>query len=362
VCILVQYASRQISAQVLYALEKPISFTATEEMKTKADDQVTVLHLTNQSLHNRMAEKEPLPVRIITHNIRYATQSPFKGEEPWAVRRNRVINELRYNTLGSPNSFICLQEVLHNQLVDIEDGLNTSKTPLWSVESKWAYIGVGRDDGHEAGEYSPIFYQPAVWELESSKTVWLSKTPEKPSKSWDAASIRILTVGSFKHRQSKRYVLAMNTHLDDQGSESRYEAAKIILHEMEVQMQMERGSGERPLSVFLTGDLNSEPDQEAYRLLNGTGSYVRDLRDLVLPEDRYGHDDTFTGFGDESERPKRIDFLFLGGKEMRSSSASGHERMEAHWTGLNYSVLENRFDDGVYLSDHRAVVGDGFVV
>lgn len=305
-----------------------------------------------------MAEEEPLAVRILTHNIRYATQRPFKGEEPWATRRNRVINELRYNTLGTPNAFICLQEVLHNQLIDIEDGLNTSKTPLWSVESKWAYIGVGRDDGQEAGEYSPILYQPSVWELELSKTVWLSKTPERPSKSWDAASIRILTVGLFRHRQSKKYVLAMNTHLDDQGSESRFEAAKIILHEME--MQIERG--ERSLSVFLAGDLNSEPDQEAYKLLNGRGSYVRDSKDLVLPDDRYGHNDTFTGFGDENVRPKRIDFVFFGGKEMPSSAEGGHERIEAHWTGLNYSVLENRFDDGVYLSDHRAVVGDGFVV
>lgn len=307
-----------------------------------------------------MAAEEPLPVRFLTHNIRYATQSPFKGEEPWAIRRSRVINELRYNTNGSPTAFICLQEVLHNQLIDIEDGLNTSKTPLWSVESKWAYIGVGRDDGHEAGEYSPIFYQPAVWELESWKTVWLSKTPDKPSKSWDAASIRILTVGLFKHRQTKKHLLGMNTHLDDQGSESRYEAAKIILHEMEIQMG--RDPGERPLSVFLTGDLNSEPDQEAYQLLDGTGSYVRDLRDLVPPEDRYGHNDTFTGFGDPSEKPKRIDFVFLGGREIPSTTESGRDRMEAHWTGLNYSVLENRFDDGVYLSDHRAVVGDGFLV
>ena len=309
-----------------------------------------------------MAEEEPLPVRILTHNIRYATTSPFKGEEPWVVRSNRVINELRYNTLGSPNAFICLQEVLHNQLIDIEDGLNTSKTPLWSVESKWAYIGVGRDDGHEAGEYSPIFYQPSVWELEFSKAVWLSKTPERPSKSWDAASIRILTVGLFKHRQSKKYVLAMNTHLDDQGSKSRYEAAKIILHEMDMEMQIERGSGEPPLSVFLAGDLNSEPHQEAYKLLNGPGSYVRDSRNLVLSEDRYGHGDTFTGFADAKEKPKRIDFVFLGGREMSSPTEGDHARMEAHWTGIDYSVLENRFDDDVYLSDHRAVVGDGFLV
>ena len=28
------------------------------------------------------------------------------------------------------------------------------------------------------------------------------------------------------------------------------------------------------------------------------------------------------------------------------------------WIVNGYAVLENRFDDGIYISDHRAVVGD----
>ena len=31
---------------------------------------------------------------------------------------------------------------------------------------------------------------------------------------------------------------------------------------------------------------------------------------------------------------------------------------ESPWRAVEYAVLSNRFDDGVYLSDHRAVVGD----
>ena len=92
---------------------------------------------------------EPLPIRLLTHNIRYATNSPFKGEEKWGVRKSRLINELSFNTAHCAESFICLQEVLHLQLVDVLSGLN-------SKEKAWAYVGVGRDDGLEAGEYSPI--------------------------------------------------------------------------------------------------------------------------------------------------------------------------------------------------------------
>ena len=45
-----------------------------------------------------MTVHEPLPIRLLTHNIRYATNSPFKGEEKWGVRKSRLINELSFNT------------------------------------------------------------------------------------------------------------------------------------------------------------------------------------------------------------------------------------------------------------------------
>ena len=92
---------------------------------------------------------EPLPIRLLTHNVRYATKTPVKGEERWGIRKARLVNELSYNTAHCAESFICLQEVLHQQLFDILASLN-SKTMAWT------FVGVGRDDGVEAGEYSPI--------------------------------------------------------------------------------------------------------------------------------------------------------------------------------------------------------------
>ena len=92
---------------------------------------------------------EPLPIRLLSHNIRYATSSPSKGEEKWGVRRSRLVNELSFITAHCAESFICLQEVLHQQLVDVLAGLN-------SKDKAWAFVGVGRDDGLESGEYSPI--------------------------------------------------------------------------------------------------------------------------------------------------------------------------------------------------------------
>ncbi|KAJ4320563.1 hypothetical protein N0V94_003321 [Neodidymelliopsis sp. IMI 364377] len=280
-----------------------------------------------------------IPIRILTHNIRYATDSPFKGEKPWPDRKSLLINELRYNTIHNPEAFICLQEVLHEQLLDILSGLNNHSSASTSTPKKdeWAYIGVGRDDGSQAGEYSPIFYRPSIWSLIFWKTFWLSPTPEKPGKGWDAASVRIVTVGTFRHVASKKDVVVLCTHFDDQGEVSRRESAKMI--EGIVADATAAGDGERPPPVFLAGDLNSEMDGEAYQILNGEGSLLQDARGLA--KGRYGHEQTFTGFGENEV--SIIDFVFMGKKD---------------WDVDGFSVLSNLFDDGVFSSDHRAVVVD----
>lgn len=278
-----------------------------------------------------MKSSAELPVRLITHNIRYATTSPFKGEKPWADRKQLLLNELYYNTLYNPESFICLQEVLHNQLVDIMGGLG----------DEFSYIGVGRDDGKGKGEYSPIIYRKGVWRVESWKTVWLSETPDVPGKGWDAASVRIVTVGTFQHQGSRKRVVGMCTHLDDQGQKSRTESAKLILKVIE--QATKAGNSSERLPVFLGGDLNSEPSGSAFQILNGEESSLQDVKELSRW--RYGDINTFTGFQDSTAKTE-IDHMFVG---PRNGNA---------WNVNGYAVLQNRFEDGVYNSDHRAVVGD----
>ncbi|KAJ5563611.1 hypothetical protein N7535_008775 [Penicillium sp. DV-2018c] len=281
-----------------------------------------------------------IPIRVLTHNIRYATSSPFPGERPWPERKQLLINELDYETRHCGESFICLQEVLHSQLGDILAGLNQdaeAKTP------EWEYIGVGRDDGHEAGEYSPIFYRPSLWELLHWETVWLSKTPNIPSKSWDASSIRIVTIGVFTHRASGNTVLAMNTHLDDQGSRSRLEAARIIAGKISEYSQSQYAkliSG-----TFLAGDFNSEENQEAYQELTKS---LLDAYKEVDSSRRYGNYITWTGFGHDKEPASRIDYVLV-----KPVGTQG-QKLKV----IGYAALGNQFDDGVLCSDHRAVVVD----
>jgi endonuclease/exonuclease/phosphatase family metal-dependent hydrolase len=282
------------------------------------------LTISNLIMHSHAA----LPIRFLTHNIRYATSSPFTGEKPWSDRRPLVINEFKYNTLYNPESFLCLQEVLNNQLTDIMSGLG----------SDWSYIGVGRDDGKTKGEYSPIIYRKGIWSIESWKTVWLNEDGTVGKKGWDAGSVRIVTVGHFRHAKSGKRVLGMCTHFDNAGSVSRRESAKIILNLVDSESKT---NGSSPLPFFLGGDFNSEMSGEAYQMLNSKTSPLRDAREVAGW--KYGDQYTYTGFGDEKDV---IDFVLLGPR-------SGND-----WKVEGYSVLPNRFDDGVFNSDHRAVVVD----
>lgn len=249
----------------------------------------------------------------------------------WTVRRPLLCSQLIFSSI-LPETFICLQEVLHEQIVDVSATLNT-------LSDKWAYIGVGRDDGREAGEYSPVFYRPDVWDLTGWTTRWLSETPDVPSKGWDASSIRIVTIGRFTHRKSGTKVIVLSTHFDNDGALSRRESAKKILREIREM------SGEVDVAtVLLGGDFNSPPEEEAYQVMTSEESLMEDIGVQIPRGRRYGNEITFTSFGHVDNEPARIDFVFArkgDGVEYRA-----------------FGVLANRFDDGVFLSDHRACVAD----
>ncbi|MCJ1458158.1 hypothetical protein MMC28_008529 [Mycoblastus sanguinarius] len=340
-----------------------------------------------------------LPLRILTHNIRYAATSLERNEKPWPERLPLIVSELSYNTrfltgsapnesnfpeLSTPTAagaaFICLQEVLHGQLVDILAGLNDQHIPkdrsIPSAGPIWAHIGIAREDGLEKGEYSPILYPVQLFSLLHFENIWLSTTPHEPSTGWDAGSPRILTVGVFEHKMTGQRVIACCTHLDNQGGEARRHSVRLILDTIErIRGQWtticapDSGLEDRSkeIGVFLAGDFNSLPDQEAYLEMKHS-DLMCDLHEHVRSEKRYGEGITFTGFNEDQdpEDQGRIDFIWLGPKEIVADQGGRYERvpnsaLARHglwWDVQGYAVLPNVFEEGIYSSDHRAVVGD----
>ncbi|CAI4212318.1 unnamed protein product [Parascedosporium putredinis] len=271
-----------------------------------------------------------LDLRLITFNIRYAASSLMTNEKPWSTRRPLLKNQLAGSITGAASgalTVIGMQEVLHQQLLDIKSDLG----------SRWAHIGVARDDGKQSGEYCPILYDNTAVKLIYSETKWLSPTPDTPSFGWNGGSRRVITIGVFESIASGERFIAANTHLDNASSQARSEGIKVALSVIK-RIQGTYG----PLGVSLTGDFNSAPGGDAYTVVQNDG-YLRELYALADASKRFGPVHTYTTF--TSTTGSRIDFIWVG------------PAADNRWDVQRYEVLDN-VKDGVYISDHRAVVGD----
>lgn len=275
----------------------------------------------------------PQDVRSITFNIRYAAPAGIY-ERPWSTRGPLVISQLKQATTSATEAgsvpIIGLQEVLNQQLLDIKKGLG----------SEWAHLGTGRDDGKQSGEFVPILYKTDTVRVLASTQKWLSKTPDTPSFWLGAGSKRYVIVAVFEVIKTGKRFIAANTHLDNVSQEARVEGVKIALQTIRT-MQSQWGNS---LGVVLTGDFNSAPGSgDAYGTIDKDG-YLDDLYTLATAAQRFGPSGTFSGFDPKAEPNNRIDFIWLG----PNTTA---------WTVRRYEVLSNVVG-GVYISDHRAVVGD----
>ncbi|QPG94082.1 hypothetical protein C2857_004534 [Epichloe festucae Fl1] len=277
-----------------------------------------------------------MPLRLVSFNIRFATNKSERvlGEQPWEVRCPKVCAQLRFISAGHESPFLCLQESLYSQLNDMQAQLG----------KPWAHIGRGRGKGETDEEFSPIFYRSDTWACEHSETRWLSSTPERPSRGWDAALNRIVTIGLFSHRATDAKVVVMSTHFDHVGVEARKNSAKLLIKFADEWSRGRDRAQPPPSAVLVGGDFNSQPDDEAYKMMTAPGSGMSDVSDLVPESKHYGNRLTYTSFGEPSEHPQRIDFLFV--QEPTTAKVE------------TFGVLANSFDDQIRFSDHRPVVSD----
>lgn len=191
-------------------------------------------------------------------------------------------------------------------------------------------MGAGRDDGKRGGEASCIFYRKDRFEVRASGTFWLSETPEVPgSKSWDTACTRVCTWARMADLKTGRELFYFNTHLDHLSAEARAKGMALILS------RMERLAQGRP--VFLTGDMNAEPDTEPVKRAEAV---LRDSAALSR-KPHAGPEKTFNGFKLDAEPKIRIDYIFV----------SAGIRILDHAT-VNDKV------DGFYPSDHFPVTAE----
>lgn len=249
------------------------------------------------------------PLRVATFNIRY--DNPGDGANQWKNRRGALVRQIR----GFNPDLIGLQESLHNQTVWLD-----------SAFSDYEREGVGRDDGARGGEYCPIFYRKERFERTDGGTFWLSPTPEKASKGWDAALNRICTWVKLKERKTGTMVLAFNTHFDHMGVEARIQSARLLADTIAYMNQ-------NGTAVVLTGDFNAEPGSEPIAILTGALSDTR-ISATKAPSDPVA---TFNGWNESAEN-SCIDFIFVGRKAKTHGYRVENRRVEGRLTSDHYMV------------------------
>ncbi len=221
-------------------------------------------------------------IRVMTYNIKF--DDTRDSVNNWDNRKQDVIGLLNYH---EPD-IIGVQEALKHQLDDMLDGLD-----------HFRMIGVGRDDGKQKGEYSAILYNDELFDVLDSGTFWLSPTPEKVSKGWDAALPRVCTWALLKDVEGEQ-IYVFNTHFDHIGEEARKESAKLIRNRI---LETVKGP------AIVMGDFNFTPDKPPYQIM--TEYFADAAKDSKTRP--YGPAGTFNAFRFDQQVTRRIDYIFLYG-------------------------------------------------
>lgn len=220
-----------------------------------------------------------------TYNIRNHNSDDDRQGDVWAKRCQVIADQVNFE---SPDIF-GTQEVLVDQLNDLDVRLDG-----------YGHIGVGRDDGKQAGEYSAIFYKKDRLRLLHDGHFWLSQTPDRPALGWDAVCIRICTWGEFEQIATGLKFFFFTLHTDHVGVEARRESMKLILE------RIKDMTGGEP--VVVTGDFNVDQRDESYRLL-ATSGVLRDSYEVARL--RFAENGTFNDFKTAAFTDSRIDHVFV---------------------------------------------------
>ena len=165
----------------------------------------------------------------------------------------------------------------------------------------YSYIGVGRDDGVEAGEYSAIFYRTSRLRVAASGTFWFCDNPTEPGCTSYGNSIpRIATWGQFVDTANgDQDFLMYNCHLDHQSATSRQlSVAQMVEHILA-----------QPLdntTVIVTGDFNTGETSAPIRDLNAAG-FVDTFRVLYPNATNVGTFNSWVG----TDTGDKIDYVFV---------------------------------------------------
>lgn len=267
---------------------------------------LAALMLLSLSLSAQKKNADDEGLKVMSYNIRLGEAKD--GTNSWNLRYPATAEMI----LDQAPDVFGVQEAMDYQVLFIDENFKNYEN-----------VGVGRENGKKKGEHMSIFWNKKTVSMLKWGTFWLSETPDKPSKGWDAECFRTATWALMKDKETGRKFYFVNTHLDHVGKESRRNGLNLIMERI---AQLNTDS----LPVVLTGDFNMNPDDPALSDLDAKMSCTR-----RIAEKTDSHD-TFNGWG----RGKGIiDYIYCSG----FSSCS------------EYQTVTKRYADRKFISDHYPV-------
>ena len=244
-------------------------------------------------------------LKVMSYNIRLG--SAQDGTNSWS---------LRYTATG---------EMLADQKPDVFGVQEALEYQVRYIEEMCGYesVGVGRENGKKEGEHMSIFWNKKTVSMLKWGTFWLSETPEKPSKGWDAECFRTATWALMKDKKTGKKFYFLNTHLDYKGTEAQKNGLKLIMEKI-AQINPEG------LPMVLTGDFNIEPSNP---ILADLDTRMQNVRKIAEKTDDHA---TYNGWGKSSTM---IDYIYVSGFS----------------TYPEYQTITKRYEDRKFISDHYPV-------
>ncbi len=224
-------------------------------------------------------------MKVGTYNIRYDNPGDVRDGNHWQRRSPVVASLIRFHDFD----VLGTQEGFGHQMADLRKQL-----------PEYDCVSYGRNDGKQEGEHIGIFYRKDRFEVRESGMFWLSETPDRPGRGWDADLPRICAWARMRRSADGKGFCFLAVHLDHRGERARMESMKLLL-------EKSRGlAGGEPL--FLVGDFNTDQHSEAYRILTVEGA-LDDSAERA--EVRYLLNGTANRFDPDAGTESRIDHVFV---------------------------------------------------
>lgn len=225
-------------------------------------------------------------MKFVTFNIRYSWDAD--GINSFPLRAGMILCKID----SEKPDVICFQEASDK----ISDFLKAHLP-------EYNFTGHGRDADY-TGEAMLTAVRKDTFEVLSTKTFWLSPTPELPGSRYPTQNVcrRICNVTVVKEKSSGKAIRVYNTHFD-------YEVEPTVRMQEAEQISATISEDNEKLSMpfVLAGDFNSAPDSEIVKHIeNNTTPKLKDVANIFTQ--------TFHDFGkheDVSKDFKKIDYIFV---------------------------------------------------